>query len=156
MPSESKLSARTMLSRRLFLTALAGAPLAACNTTYANLPADHDLAGWYVGQMDDHPFPIPLVDRSRMKPEFRRQSVSYNGPERPGTIVVDIDQRFLYLDQGNRDILFRIHGTNEPWSIGEQVSSGCIRLLNEDVADLYNRVDVGTTVLVKRNGHYRV
>jgi lipoprotein-anchoring transpeptidase ErfK/SrfK len=214
-----------MLSRRLFLTALAGAPLAACNTTQmASLPAGDDLSGWYVGQIDDHPFPIPLVDRSRMKPEHRRQSVSYSGPERPGTIVVDIDQRFLYLVQGNgsalryavgvgrqgfswkgvatvgrkgvwpnwsptttmvklkpnlpryaaaglgnplgaralylyqgnRDILFRIHGTNEPWSIGEQVSSGCIRMLNEDVADLYNRVAVGTTVLVKRHGRYRV
>src|SRR3712207_5297595 len=101
MPSESKLSQRPMLSRRLFLTTLAGAPLAACNTQMASLPADHDLAGWYVGQIDDHPFPIPLVDRSRMKPEHRRQSVSYSGPERPGTIVVDIDQRFLYLVQGN-------------------------------------------------------
>jgi lipoprotein-anchoring transpeptidase ErfK/SrfK len=62
----------------------------------------------------------------------------------------------MYLYQGGRDILFRIHGTNEPWSIGDQVSSGCIRLLNEDVADLYERVPVGTNVLVKRNGVYRV
>ena len=64
--------------------------------------------------------------------------------------------RALNLYHGGRDILFRIHGTNEPWSIGEQVSSGCIRLLNEDVADLYSRVPVGTTVFVKRNGTYRV
>ncbi len=55
-----------------------------------------------------------------------------------------------------RDTLFRIHGTNEPWSIGEQVSSGCVRMLNEDVLDLYNRVPVGTTVLVRRNGRWRV
>ena len=55
-----------------------------------------------------------------------------------------------------RDTLFRIHGTNEPWTIGEQVSSGCVRMLNEDVADLYERVPVGTTVYVKRNGRYRV
>ena len=54
------------------------------------------------------------------------------------------------------DTLFRIHGTNEPWSIGEQVSSGCVRMLNEDVADLYDRVPVGTTVYVKRNGRNRV
>ena len=60
--------------------------------------------------------------------------------------------RALYLYQGNRDTLFRIHGTNEPWSIGDQVSSGCIRMLNEDILDLYNRVPVGATVLVKRNG----
>ncbi len=62
----------------------------------------------------------------------------------------------MYLYQGGRDILSRIHGTNEPWSIGEQVSSGCIRLLNEDVADLYEKVPLGTNVLVKRNGVYRV
>jgi lipoprotein-anchoring transpeptidase ErfK/SrfK len=64
--------------------------------------------------------------------------------------------RALYLHQNGRDILFRIHGTNEPWSIGEQVSSGCVRMLNEDVVDLYERVPVGTTVYVKRNGRYRV
>ena len=64
--------------------------------------------------------------------------------------------RALYLYQGNRDILFRIHGTNEPWSIGEQVSSGCIRMLNEDIVDLYNRVPTGTTVLVRRGGRWRV
>ena len=60
--------------------------------------------------------------------------------------------RALYLYQSGRDTLFRIHGTNEPWSIGEQVSSGCVRMLNEDVVDLYDRVPVGTTVLVRRNG----
>jgi lipoprotein-anchoring transpeptidase ErfK/SrfK len=64
--------------------------------------------------------------------------------------------RALYLYQNGRDTLFRIHGTNEPWSIGEAVSSGCVRMLNEDVLDLYNRVPVGTTVLVKRNGRWRV
>jgi lipoprotein-anchoring transpeptidase ErfK/SrfK len=64
--------------------------------------------------------------------------------------------RALYLHQNGADTLFRIHGTNEPWSIGEQVSSGCVRMLNEDVADLYERVPVGTTVYVKRNGRYRV
>jgi lipoprotein-anchoring transpeptidase ErfK/SrfK len=52
--------------------------------------------------------------------------------------------------------LFRIHGTNEPWSIGEQVSSGCIRMLNEDIVDLYERVPVGATVLVRRGGRSRV
>ena len=63
--------------------------------------------------------------------------------------------RALYLYQGNRDILFRIHGTNEPWSIGEQMSSGCVRMLNEDIVDLYQRVPVGTPVLIKRSGKYR-
>ncbi|GGH06029.1 hypothetical protein GCM10007036_00260 [Alsobacter metallidurans] len=219
-----------MLSRRSLLAVLAGSALAGCNTVAPtakknpSLMSDPELAGWYIGYAPDEPHDIPLVDRSKIAPEFNRQTVSYDGPEKPGTIVVDIDKRFLYLVQpggaamrygvgvgrqgfswkgvatvgrkgvwpnwsptktmvrlkpelprfreagidnplgaralylyqNGHDILFRIHGTNEPWSIGEQVSSGCVRMLNEDVADLYNRVPVGTTVLVKRNGHYRV
>ena len=64
--------------------------------------------------------------------------------------------RALYLYQDDRDILFRIHGTNEPWSIGQAVSSGCVRMLNEDIHDLYNRVPVGATVMVRRGGSWRV
>ena len=45
--------------------------------------------------------------------------------------------------------LYRIHGSNEPWSIGQEVSSGCIRLTNEDVVHLYNRVRVGAKVIVR-------
>ena len=56
--------------------------------------------------------------------------------------------RALYLYQGGRDTLYRIHGTNEPQSIGRAVSSGCIRMLNADVIDLYDRVPVGTKVVV--------
>jgi lipoprotein-anchoring transpeptidase ErfK/SrfK len=44
--------------------------------------------------------------------------------------------------------MYRIHGTNEPWTIGQNVSSGCIRMMNEDVMDLYERVKVGTKVIV--------
>jgi hypothetical protein len=54
----------------------------------------------------------------------------------------------LYLWQGNKDTLYRIHGTNEPWTIGTNVSSGCIRMLNQDVIDLYRRTPVGAKVLV--------
>jgi len=49
---------------------------------------------------------------------------------------------------GNKDTLYHIHGTNEPWTIGTNVSSGCIRLTNEDVVELYNRARVGTKVVV--------
>jgi len=56
--------------------------------------------------------------------------------------------RALYLYQDGRDTLYRIHGTNEPRSIGSNVSSGCIRLINQDVIDLYARVPVGTRVVV--------
>lgn len=56
--------------------------------------------------------------------------------------------RALYLFQGNKDTLFRIHGTNEPETIGHAVSSGCIRMLNADVIDLYQRVTKGARVVV--------
>ena len=56
--------------------------------------------------------------------------------------------RAMYLYRDGRDLIYRIHGTNEPWSIGTDSSSGCIRMLNEDVIDLYRRVPVGTRVLV--------
>ena len=62
------------------------------------------------------------------------------GPQNP------MGARALYLG----DTLYRIHGTNEPWMIGEEVSSGCIRMTNEDVIDLYNRTRMGATVIVQR------
>jgi lipoprotein-anchoring transpeptidase ErfK/SrfK len=64
------------------------------------------------------------------------------GPHNP------MGARALYLFEGGRDTLYRIHGTNQPEHIGAAVSSGCIRLLNEDAIDLYNRVKVGTMVVV--------
>ncbi len=145
-------------------------------------------------------------------PRFAKQVVPYSGKEKPGTIVVDTPQRFLYLVQDNGTALrygigvgrpgftwagvksvtrkaewpdwvppkemlarrpelprymaggpdnplgaralylgsslYRIHGSNEPWTIGQAVSSGCIRMRNEDVTDLYERVKVGTRVVV--------
>ena len=56
--------------------------------------------------------------------------------------------RALYLGK----TIYRIHGTNQPSTIGKFVSSGCIRLLNEDVEDLYNRVKIGTRVVVLPGG----
>ncbi len=219
-------SLETMLSRRTLLVALAGAPLAACQTAYQpRVATGDDLTDWYIGSLPDQPHPIPLVDRSKMRPELARQTVRYAGGERPGTIVVDIDQRFLYLVQGDgtalrygvgvgrsgfgwsgsatikdkqewpdwyppkemiarqrdlrnqlselrsglgvpggtrnplgaramylwqngKDTLYRIHGTLEPWTIGSNVSSGCIRMINQDVIDLYARTPVGTKVVV--------
>jgi lipoprotein-anchoring transpeptidase ErfK/SrfK len=97
-------SSQDMISRRLLLGLMAGLPLAACATRPAPNPtvtAEDDLSGWYVGSLPDEPYSIPLVDRSRMRPELNRQVVPYRGGERPGTIVVDIDDRFLYLVQGD-------------------------------------------------------
>ena len=65
-----------------------------------------------------------------------------------GGLDSPLGARALYLYQNGQDILFRIHGTNEPWTIGEQVSSGCVRMLNEDIVDLYNRVSVGAKVIL--------
>lgn len=65
------------------------------------------------------------------------------GPDNP------LGARALYLYSGGKDTLYRIHGTTEPESIGKSVSSGCIRMLNEDVADLFERVEIGTKVLVR-------
>lgn len=150
--------------------------------------------------------------RRDMDPRFRRQVVEYEGDERPGTVIINTRERFLYLVQddgkairygigvgrpgftwaGVKEItskrewpdwrpppemlkrrpdlprympggpdnplgaramylgssLYRIHGSNEPWTIGQAVSSGCIRMHNEDVVDLYQRVQVGTRVIV--------
>jgi len=60
--------------------------------------------------------------------------------------------RAMYLYQGDRDTMFRIHGTTEPETIGHAVSSGCIRLMNQDVIDLYGRVKTGSRVVVIQGG----
>jgi lipoprotein-anchoring transpeptidase ErfK/SrfK len=65
------------------------------------------------------------------------------GPENP------LGARALYLHADNVDTLYRIHGTNEPHSIGKAMSSGCIRMLNQDVAELFDQVPVGTRVVVR-------
>jgi lipoprotein-anchoring transpeptidase ErfK/SrfK len=64
------------------------------------------------------------------------------GPQNP------MGARAMYLYEGNKDTLYRIHGTNQPEYIGSAISSGCIRMTNEDVIDLYNRVKIGTQVIV--------
>lgn len=66
----------------------------------------------------------------------------HGGPRNP------LGARALYLWQNNRDTLYRIHGTTEPFTIGTSVSSGCIRMVNQDVIDLYERVPVGSSVTV--------
>ena len=86
---------------------------------------------------DWHP-PPEMIDRQPYLPRFMA-----GGPGNP------LGARALYL--GNT--LYRIHGTNQPSTIGQFVSSGCIRLLNEDVEDLYNRVTLGTRVVVLPGGN---
>ena len=70
-------------------------------------------------------------------------------PHMDGSLGNPLGARALYLFQDKKDTLFRIHGTNDPGSIGHAVSSGCIRMLNVDVIDLYGRVAKGTKVVVR-------
>jgi lipoprotein-anchoring transpeptidase ErfK/SrfK len=171
-------------------------------------PRGRQVAGLNDQRIDEDMRPIARA----MDPRFRRQDVAYDGPHRPGTIVIDTPNKFLYLVQpGGRALrygigvgrpgfewagaktvtrkaqwpdwrppaqmlkrrpdlprfmeggpdnplgaralylgssLYRIHGTNEPHTIGQAVSSGCIRMTNDDVTDLYGRVGVGTRVIV--------
>ena len=172
------------------------------------------------GPIMDEGHEIPALDLSTIDPGLLRRRVPFAGPYRPGTIVVDVAERRLYLVQrggyairytvgvgreealnfrgladigrkaewprwaptagmiqrmpryaayaggmpgglgnplgaralylyrGNQDTHFRLHGTNEPETIGTAVSSGCIRLFNHDIIDLYNRVPVGSPVVV--------
>ncbi|HEY7383488.1 MAG TPA: L,D-transpeptidase [Beijerinckiaceae bacterium] len=78
----------------------------------------------------------PPAEMLKRRPDLPRYMAG--GPENP------LGARALYLGSS----LYRIHGTNEPWTIGESVSSGCIRMMNEDVVDLYERTRVGTKVVV--------
>ena len=78
----------------------------------------------------------PPDEMLRRRPDLPRHMVG--GPDNP------LGARAMYLGS----TLYRIHGSNEPWTIGTQVSSGCIRMRNEDVIDLYSRVKVGTKVVV--------
>ncbi len=88
-----------------------------------------------------HP-PREMIERELKQYGRRLPDVMEGGPRNP------LGARAMYLYQGNRDTLYRIHGTNAPQTIGHAVSSGCIRLINEEVIDLFNRVKPGTKVIV--------
>ncbi|MGE0846088.1 MAG: L,D-transpeptidase [Flavobacteriaceae bacterium] len=158
------------------------------------------------------PVAVATAANRQFDPKFAKQEVAYGGGETPGTVIIDTNERFLYLVEDNGralrygvgvgrpgfewagthkvtrkaewpdwrppaemrqrqpylpemmpggpknplgaralylgSTLYRIHGSNEPWTIGHAVSSGCIRMRNEDVIDLYERVPVGATVKV--------
>ena len=101
----------------------------------------HDKQEW----PDWYP-PKEMIER---QPELRRQvSELQSGLGVPGGPRNPLGSRAMYLWQGNKDTLYRIHGTVEPWTIGRSVSSGCIRMINQDVIDLYERTPVGARVVV--------
>ena len=96
-----------------------------------------------IGHKAEWPSWTPTANMMRRKPRLLQYAGGVpGGPNNP------LGARALYLYRNGRDTMFRLHGTNEPWSIGTAVSSGCVRLTNDDIVDLYQRVPVGTTVLV--------
>ena len=93
-----------------------------------------------VGRTAEWPDWIPTAEiQARLGPYPKRIA---GGPANP------LGARALYLYEGNKDTLYRIHGTNQPEYIGQAISSGCIRMTNEDVIDLVDRVRTGATVVV--------
>jgi len=111
------------------------------NFGWSGLAAVHSKQEW--------PDWYPPAEMLQRKPELRQHmSQLQSGIGMPGGPDNPIGARALYLWQGNKDTLYRIHGTNEPWTIGHNVSSGCIRLTNNDIIDLYEHVPVGTKVVV--------
>jgi lipoprotein-anchoring transpeptidase ErfK/SrfK len=108
---------------------------------WSGLATVHDKRQW----PDWHP-PKEMIAR---QPEIRRQlSDLQGGLGMRGGPGNPLGARAMYLWQGDKDTLFRIHGTFEPWTIGKNVSSGCIRMINQDVIDLYQRTPVGAKVIV--------
>jgi lipoprotein-anchoring transpeptidase ErfK/SrfK len=93
-----------------------------------------------VGRLAEWPDWVPTADiQARLGPYPARVA---GGPRNP------LGARGIYLYEGGKDTLYRIHGTNQPEYIGQAISSGCIRMTNEDVIDLYKRVKDGAVVVV--------
>ena len=91
----------------------------------------------------------PPAEMIARRPDIQPQLVQLqSGVGVPVGLRNPIGARGLYLWQGGKDTLYRIHGTTEPHTIGQSVSSGCIRMINQDVIHLYDRVPVGTEVKV--------
>ena len=98
----------------------------------------------YVGRKGEWPTWTPTPNMIRREPEKNRK---YAGGM-AGGLNNPLGARAMYLYRGGNDTMFRLHGTNQPQSIGHAMSSGCIRMLNHDVIDLYERVPVGARVVV--------
>ncbi len=93
-----------------------------------------------VGRLAEWPDWIPTADIKRRMGDIPNRVEG--GPKNP------LGARGIYLYANNKDTLFRIHGTNQPELIGEAISSGCIRMTNEDVIELYDKVKMGSPVVV--------
>ncbi|CVI61094.1 MULTISPECIES: L,D-transpeptidase [Agrobacterium] len=97
----------------------------------------------YIGRKAEWPSWTPTANMMRRDPRnLKFAGGMAGGPNNP------LGARALYLYRGGNDTMFRLHGTNQPQSIGHAMSSGCIRMLNHDIIDLYSRVPVGSKVVV--------
>lgn len=85
--------------------------------------------------------PKEMIAREARKGHFL-PVVQKGGEDNP------LGARAMYLYKGGQDTIFRIHGTNQPWTIGLNMSSGCIRMMNKDVEHLYSRAQIGAKVIV--------
>ncbi len=112
-----------------------------------------DGFGWSgvvkVGRKAEWPSWTPPAEMRRREAKKGRilPVVQEGGEDNP------LGARALYLYKGGQDTIFRIHGTNQPWTIGQNMSSGCIRMMNKDVEHLYARAGIGTKVIVVGPGN---
>ncbi|MHC5306354.1 L,D-transpeptidase [Bartonella sp. LJL80] len=97
-----------------------------------------------VGRKAEWPVWTPPPAMMGRQPELRK----FAGGMKPG-LTNPLGARALYLYKNGRDSMYRLHGTPEWWTIGSNVSSGCVRLINQDIIDLYNRAAVGAKVIVR-------
>ncbi|MDZ7823974.1 MAG: L,D-transpeptidase [Ahrensia sp.] len=97
-----------------------------------------------IGWKREWPTWTPPAEMIKRKPELAK----YRGGMKPG-LENPLGARAMYLTQKGGDTGYRLHGTPEWWSIGKAMSSGCIRLMNQDIVDLYNRAKPGAKVIVK-------
>jgi lipoprotein-anchoring transpeptidase ErfK/SrfK len=98
-----------------------------------------------IGRMEEWPPWIPTASEQARLGPFPHYITG--GPQNP------MGARGMYLYSNGKDTLYRIHGTNQPEYIGQAISSGCIRMTNEDVIDLFSRVKLGTIVVVLKPHH---
>ena len=110
-----------------------------------------DGFGWAgivrVGRMAEWPTWTPPAEMVARDPNAAKWAGGQpGGPDNP------LGARALYLYEGDQDTIYRIHGTPEPWTIGLDVSSGCIRMNNDDITDLHSRIQVGAKVIVLMQG----
>lgn len=195
---------------------LATATLSGC-TTISHQPTAYSS---HYPAISDGGYVVPAIPKDKIKPEFRRQIVNYQTSEKPGTIIIETNERHLYFVMNNNkamrygigvgrdgfrwsgmayigrkaewptwtppssmikrqpelrkfasgmkpglknplgaralylykngnDSMYRLHGTPEWWTIGSNVSSGCVRLINQDIIDLYSRANVNAKVIVR-------